>query len=261
MKYYRYRALNDFAKNIITKNELYFASPKEFNDPFEFEFLTIYEAPLEVKRRFFENDTEFDFKTQFALAGDAKVNDFLSNHTGPTYAEEIRNKFRNRFLNKAGVLCFVDSPTNIGMWAHYGDNHKGICFEFEFDFLHEHFGSHYKVEYSQVVPNFNHFERYEGKPEYMLKKIISTKSVCWEHEQEYRFIVDRPGVVKFHPTSIRAAYLGMNIDRNSDIFQLMAKHTPELPLYFLGPARGEYTFEITHEEPILAKDFVKTMTM
>jgi hypothetical protein len=253
VKYYRYRTLKQ-AEEIVAKKELYFANPKQFNDPFEFEFLTIYEAPVEVKRRYFENDKEFDFKNAFASASEETVNEFLTNDAGLTYAEKIRNKFRDRFLDQVGVLCLAESPTNIGLWAHYGDNHRGICFEF--DFHHENFGEAFKVEYCRDVPNFNHFEEFEGKPEYMVRKIISTKSICWEHEQEHRFILNRSGVVKFHANSLKAAYLGMKIDRSSDVFKLLAIHTPDLPLYFLGPASGEYSFDIINTEPILAKNFI-----
>lgn len=254
MNYYRYRTINQFSIDIITKNELYFASPREFNDPFEFEFLMKHDAHIDKIKKFLEESKLYDFKTEFKKAGDEKVRKFLEGDMGSTVAAQLREEFRNEFLDQSGILCLADSPTNISMWAHYGDNHRGICFEF--NFMHENFGEHFKVNYTSEVPSFNYFESYESRYKDMTKKIISSKSLNWEHEREYRFILSRPGVVRFHPNSLRAAYLGMNVDQNNLIFQSMAIHYPELPLYFLKSAEAEYAFEIAHHEPILAKNFI-----
>lgn len=51
--------------------------------------------------------------------------------------EEIRNKTSTIIKNSFKVVCFsLDSSTQKGyqilsMWAHYGDNHKGVCLEID----------------------------------------------------------------------------------------------------------------------------------
>ena len=32
-----------------------------------------------------------------------------------------------------GMICFTETPCHPVMWAHYADNHRGICLEFQFD--------------------------------------------------------------------------------------------------------------------------------
>ncbi len=36
--------------------------------------------------------------------------------------------------NLHGMICFTETPCHPVMWAHYADNHRGICLEFQFDF-------------------------------------------------------------------------------------------------------------------------------
>lgn len=251
MKYYRYRALNQFAEDIITKRELYFASPKQFNDPFEFEFYLTFDCSLKVKREFLEASPEFDFKNEFKKLDQETLNKFLERSLSPADAEKARQEFRNKYL-EFGLLCLAKSPCNIGMWAHYGDNHKGICFEF--DFKGNDFGSCLKVDYQVEAPTFNYFDHLDNPRETFTKKIVTTKSKYWEHEQEYRFILNQPAIATFKPDDLTGAYLGMDIDRNHPIFKLMAKHTPNLSLYFLNPSKAKYGFEVSI--PILAKDFI-----
>lgn len=39
--------------------------------------------------------------------------------------------FKNHYNKKAGFLCFTRRLGDPVQWAHYADNHRGICFEFD----------------------------------------------------------------------------------------------------------------------------------
>ncbi|MEL7966735.1 DUF2971 domain-containing protein [Vreelandella neptunia] len=45
--------------------------------------------------------------------------------------EEEIDRFKAHFNKIAGFLCFSRRLGDPLQWAHYADNHKGICFEFE----------------------------------------------------------------------------------------------------------------------------------
>ena len=49
---FKYRPINDFTEKIFTKQELYFASPKDFNDPFECAFQRRLKRLRKQPRRF-----------------------------------------------------------------------------------------------------------------------------------------------------------------------------------------------------------------
>jgi tetratricopeptide (TPR) repeat protein len=76
------------------------------------------------------------------------------------------------------------------MWAHYADQHRGLCLEFDADHpffdrragpedLYRHLE---KVRYSDDRPNLR-FEDYLGLTSFL------TKSRAWEYEQEWRMVV------------------------------------------------------------------------
>lgn len=95
------------------------------------------------------------------------------------------------------------------MWAHYANQHKGICFEFNFpdnsdDFLKE-------VKWSVDIPddkfglypvagevNYEHqrapiiFEDGKTTNDYNICDALLSKPKCWEYEQEYRILLCYP---------------------------------------------------------------------
>lgn len=43
------------------------------------------------------------------------------------------NKLASDYLDAVRVTCFSYSSTNNLMWAHYANNHKGVCYCFNFE--------------------------------------------------------------------------------------------------------------------------------
>jgi hypothetical protein len=114
------------------------------------------------------------------------------------------------------------------MWAYYADNHKGYCVEFELDFNHMrkstviepkkldefinniHLGAQIlssklrdypqafiftKIRYSKTIPSisYDHSAKLTSEYdqlEYFVKNSVGVKSIEWEHEDEFRLIVN-----------------------------------------------------------------------
>ncbi len=77
-----------------------------------------------------------------------------------------------------GVLCFSEDKADVLQWAHYADRHKGICLGFDVSGSEEKFG---RVQY--VAERFPFPER----PDLAFSwKLLSTKSVAWKYEKEWR---------------------------------------------------------------------------
>ena len=95
---------------------------------------------------------------------------------------EIRaalKEMKRRVAAKFGILCFSKIWSNPVQWAHYADNHQGLCIEIE---LADKDDAR-KVDY---VP-----ERLESKlitdPKFS-EKLLLSKFKHWEYEKEYRLI-------------------------------------------------------------------------
>jgi hypothetical protein len=82
----------------------------------------------------------------------------------------------------SGVLCFGQSWTNLLMWSHYGEKHKGICLGFDVP--------DDKIRVVKYVRNLEVIGRLDDLPtserERILNKLIEVKSADWCYEKEVR---------------------------------------------------------------------------
>ncbi|MFM5398523.1 DUF2971 domain-containing protein [Aeromonas veronii] len=97
-----------------------------------------------------------------------------------------------------GTISLSESPSNLLMWAHYANEHNGICIGFKNDFLEKNIAikdsatalKPIRVHYSTTRPNEI---LYTDDPMYDLNTQmidhITNKSIEWEHEQEHRCII------------------------------------------------------------------------
>ena len=90
------------------------------------------------------------------------------------------NSLKGALSKTKGLLCFSSNWRSPVQWAHYADNHKGICMAFEIpnEFL-------MKVEYQQkrlACP--------ENIDIHFMNKVLSTKFSHWKYEMEHRFFID-----------------------------------------------------------------------
>lgn len=108
------------------------------------------------------------------------------------------------------------------MWAHYGQNHKGICLVFDRIIIErlfeDQFNSKFKqnpISYDKLkLPTFKN-EVIENSEEFFLKhaeKLFFTKDSDWGSESEYRFVVVKENCCPTKDeTDINKCYL-KNID-------------------------------------------------
>lgn len=113
-------------------------------------------------------------------------------------SEKIRSEIKSKLL----ITCFSKKNDSILMWSHYGDSHKGVCFEFEED--RDIFE---EVNYTGKRPNLDlkkligrylmcEFKNEEcdfSEDEYQ-KSIIEqffTKQNEWSYEQEIRCVLSK----------------------------------------------------------------------
>jgi hypothetical protein len=91
-------------------------------------------------------------------------------------------KFKSHYNTKTGFLCFTRRLGNPVQWAHYADNHHGICFEFE------------------IPDKYLLKVNYLKSPAIISGKCVSWKqdlvkaTLCkysgWKYEREYRLLID-----------------------------------------------------------------------
>jgi hypothetical protein len=107
-----------------------------------------------------------------------EMNDF-SREEGEVAARKYQSQIRSITDFTLGFLCLSKTPSNILMWSHYADCHRGMVIEF--DSNHEYFKFRTReVVYSNVRPSM---ALHDENPS---TEILRTKSLDWEYEQEVR---------------------------------------------------------------------------
>ena len=79
------------------------------------------------------------------------------------------------------IYCLTPVPDDNLMWAHYGNNHTGVCLEFQVK-LHSSLWLK-PVVYAEFLPiaQFKNIEK-------LIPDIMLTKDRKWSHEKEYRIL-------------------------------------------------------------------------
>ncbi len=154
---YKYRALSpdsalNYTMQMLSRSEVYFSSPDDFNDPFECQtqvFVGDDLAPLEQR-----ND-----------AGLLQSN---------------RNLMRERLR----IFSMSAIYNNSLMWSHYADGHRGICVGFSTETDGEWFGLAEPVRYTDELPIVDLTS--QGSPRKNFESVALCKETRWSYEEEWR---------------------------------------------------------------------------
>jgi hypothetical protein len=301
---FKYSPINSYALRNLQKNQIYFNSPLNFNDPFDtFQPFQLTEISNEKfveqfsksskrnfdkktllgilnknisKNDFYEfcdehidyifdfnekNENQIfkdksDFLEQLNNIDDSNT-DFIENigrfflviklRLQETIQETLHN-IRLETFSKIGISCFSKNNSNLLMWSHYADSHQGFCLEFDSNF--EPFSKAFEVSYKSEIPNINSGllmnEEVEAES---IKKLLSFKSIDWEHEEELRvFHLESNKSYFYSNPSIKAIYFGIRANQSDIeiICSIIKSQNPTVKLYKMK--KLELTFGIEPEE-------------
>jgi len=183
---------------MLTHNAVWFASARDFNDPYDCTIPTapgpITDEKAEERMRYLlskENPriSEGDLKGQIAYWMKRKPWQDPENLERTSQLDQER-KFAQ------GILTMSACRDDILMWSHYANAHGGFCVGFDTASLDAYFKRLYnndgliidlrKVDYVEECP---HFEFYEMDEQDWFVRPLITKFRVWEYEQEYRFLL------------------------------------------------------------------------
>ena len=167
-------------------------------------------------------------------------------------------KFFHDFLRKQyarrdelGVYCLTTLKDNILMWAHYSNNHKGFCLEF--DHKGEFFGRAHPITYSKVMPKFNILNMTVGETykqtEFFVNALL-TKAEDWKYEDEWRIVYTPkeggPGIHTFPEKRLNGVILGFQTcnQNRKNIIKWCKGRTLKPKLYLTKPKDEEFGLDI-----------------
>lgn len=160
----------------------------------------------------------------------------------------------DQFIKSLRALCFSRRNDNLLLWAHYADNHRGICLQYEFtDDTYR--GQCFPVEYSPNQPILEKVERYpagvSAAETLSIHKdrearVFLTKSQDWSYEEEYRLLrlaeePNAPGERRPVPAKLTAIYFGLRTSPQTiEIADRLLQDRPTVGFWQASLAVGEF---------------------
>lgn len=178
-----YKYYNDNPRNLenIKNNKMWFSAPCNFNDVFDCDI------PIDSKKIFDSalKMAPFNVKPGSNMWRDLKAE---VNKGIKTLSKVLVN-----LKKTTGVSCFSESYDSLLMWAHYANNHRGLCVEYDLMDINKEIGfSAIPVVYSKDRTYLNSLENLENEG-YILEIFINSlisKSPEWKYEKEWRIVRD-----------------------------------------------------------------------
>jgi len=219
-RFYKYRSLTGssahWTETILRKNELFFATRRHFNDPFDCRPCFVTKATAAQKQKFLYDILKSGgYASSTKLSKLSKLAKALIDH--PVYEEALSDAIRhleNRLDNHTGILCLSTKPDNILMWSHYADSHRGVCLGFE--------GENGSCPFPAAKPVHYQPRRAVCNPvlasrEEMKRSTLFTKLDTWAYEEEWRVTSGTgSGSKSFAPQTLKEIILGAKISEESE---------------------------------------------
>jgi len=192
----------DIALKIVGNHSVHFSTYDLFNDPFD--------CAMRIDPNFSKDDWETYLRTQGVdSAGIEGIVKDLAEH--PEKGAEIIRKSIEDTKKNIGILCLSDRPDNLLLWAHYADQHHGVCLEFDVLADSAAFCIPKKVSYDDAFPVINYL-----RDQSSVVDALSHKSKDWQVEGEYRVIKHNvTGLQDVKPEALSKVILGMKCDDNN----------------------------------------------
>ncbi|MBW7932042.1 MAG: DUF2971 domain-containing protein [Gemmatimonadaceae bacterium] len=182
--------------DIFTTSALWFSSPYEYNDPFDFRIIDsgCY-TTAEIEDYLLRLNT---FPPAQAHAEATRL------QANPPQLASLIEQAKRTVFQKKGVLCLSSLRDSILMWSHYCNKHKGVVLEFDVAQDAALFSIPLNVDYSPLYPD----TRLLAQGTDAVKTCIKTKHDSWAYEKEVRIVKHKQGQVPFLKRSLTAVYFG-----------------------------------------------------
>lgn len=221
-KLYRYRALSDesmkYRFDEIVNGSLYLSHPKELNDPFEgcshlgssnpSDYMLGWKnncaksfaevIPAQKHKEVFSSEDWFDALVSYVAETTSKLGEVEKNKDAlaktTLFGMEELNAHLNETIRKiVRIACFSTTATNLPMWNHYTDGHKGICLEYDTGAITNIYQKNmlFPVCYVDKLPDVVSMMLCNTHPKFNLFEYIAMHKLSdWSYEHEWRLMHD-----------------------------------------------------------------------
>jgi hypothetical protein len=187
-KLYKYQPYNVQTLDNLKNRRLWFSKPVRFNDPFDCAINYAidkmnskdWKVLYRKSKTLWENDEDGTHKDRIKeYFSDDVPGELFKDEYAKGLKEQIKLAIEKEIHDK-GIGCFSETASNILMWSHYADGHKGFCLEYDTSFKPFLYAE--PVNYSISFPRLN--PRNDSLD--LLPNLALTKAIGWAYEREWR---------------------------------------------------------------------------
>jgi hypothetical protein len=220
--FYKYRSLSNddqrtWFRQTILEDAAYWATPSEFNDPFDCAAVL---QPLRG-RELAENVADIVKRLFPTLNRKGRLTKERALLRKPEAAWDAGAAQASAGLRTTAIYSLAVHADTVLMWSHYGDSHHGVCLRFSAEALYDHFtpsgivGLPVSYQSARPIIKVSLEEHHE-----LLRKAFLVKAKWWEYEDEWRFIHYQggAGLRKFPSNALTGVVLGARISAEKEQF-------------------------------------------
>jgi hypothetical protein len=260
---YKYRSLekeNDLKHfyDLLKFGEVYFSEPEKLNDPFD--------GKIEYAHKEYKDEEILEYSRRHGFTNQQMINLEYSLKNNLIDKKTILGKDTYQ-PKETKILCLSQDETNLLMWTHYANNHKGVCIGFntvnknnfccikikeglkpnDDDLL-----KFFNVKYDENMPPLiNKINRDTNRTIDRLK-FYFTKSELWNYEKEMRTYIHTDLIekepLKIDVTNIQEVIFGLRTPDclKKDIQNIVIENNKNgchIKLYECHEVHGMYKIE------------------
>ncbi|HUR40604.1 MAG TPA: DUF2971 domain-containing protein [Verrucomicrobiae bacterium] len=213
---YKYRSVTtdpaakfDALRMYLVESRLRLSSRRDFNDPFDVVAQVSAEAEPDQMKAHFRKMLLANDPKQSEKEREARVAHMMGLPL-ESWKKTAEESFNGQ-ADKVGIFSLSIKPRDILMWSHYGDNHTGVCVQFEvagdpLTFLYA-----LPVRYKEQFPKLNWMGPNVAD---QLTDALLQKHPGWIYEAERRIVLPNAAhaFISFQPAALTRIVLGARID-------------------------------------------------
>ena len=180
---YKYYKDNKWSIENLNDSKIWFSAPCNFNDVFDCSIT------VDGKELFKSALSMAPHKMEIRAGSPAWRELKAVVHQEVLKAEVLFRDLREQI----GVTCLSESCDSLLMWAHYANNHCGMCVEYELPEINKKLGySPIPIVYSNERACFRNLnpDFYEKDAVKLCLEALTSKSIEWSYENEWRIVRD-----------------------------------------------------------------------
>ncbi|CAL65907.1 DUF2971 domain-containing protein [Christiangramia forsetii] len=246
---FKYHQININLYKSLQKNEVWFANPSTFNDPFDCNLKCHY-----IIDKYYQEQINEEQRIAFNSATHNEI--FFRQHKNLMKIAEGHEKDRKekteklnsdlqKRVSEVGISCFSKTHLSILMWSHYANNHSGVCLKF--NTKDKSFFEDYKeVKYSEEFPTSDDIAKQDKSDNFL----FFTKSQQWSYEQEVRLMKKADSLEIFDPQCLEAIYFGLDCvpKEQEKIIQIIQLNKGYNNVDFYKMQKSPKSFELIEEK-------------